>query len=71
MRFRGNNVIDVDFKQELIEEAVRKAMSEEFRQFLEGHVDHPYGDGHSSEKILDLLLNTKVDEKLLVKQLTY
>lgn len=71
MRFRGNNVIDVDFRQEEIEEAVRKAMSEEFLQFLESHVDHPYGDGHSSEKILDLLLNTKIDEKLLVKQLTY
>lgn len=71
MRFRGNNVIDVDFKQDEIEGAVTKAMSEEFRQFLESHVDHPYGDGHSSERILDLLMQTKIDDTLLVKQLTY
>lgn len=71
MRYRGNNVIDVDFDKEAIANAVTKAMSNEFHQFLMSNVDYPYGDGHSSEKILELLLQTKVDERLLVKQLTY
>lgn len=71
LRYRGNNVIDVDFDQDHIGRSIKKAMSEEFKEFLVQNVDHPYGDGHSSERILDLLMNTKVDEKLLVKHLTY
>ena len=71
LRYRGNNVIDVKFRKEEIVEAIRKAMLPEFKKYLIANVDNPYGDGHSSEKILDLLLNTEVDEKLLVKQLTY
>lgn len=71
LRYRGNNVIDVNFELENIVQAIKKAMSNEFKQYLINNVDYPYGDGHSSEKILDLLLNMKVDEKLLVKHLTY
>lgn len=70
-RYRGNNVIDTEFSKEAIVDAVRKAMSPAFQRFLAENADNPYGDGHSSEKILELLLHTKVDERLLVKQLTY
>lgn len=71
LRYRGNNVIDVDFDQDHIVRSIKKAMSEEFKEYLVQNVDHPYGDGHSAERILDLLMNTKVNEKLLVKHLTY
>lgn len=71
LRYRGNNVIDVDFQKEEIVAAIRKAMSSEFKQYLIENNDNPYGDGYSSKKILELLLNTKVDERLLIKQLTY
>lgn len=71
MRFRGINVIDVPFEQEKVVEAISKAMSNEFRSYLQRECYNPYGDGHSSEKILDLLINTKIDQKLLVKKLTY
>lgn len=70
-RYRGNNVIDVDFSPKAIETAIEKAMSLEFRNFLIENIDNPYGDGHSSEKILKLLIETKVDERLLIKQLTF
>ena len=70
-RYRGNNVIDVDFDEKEITNAITKASSEEFHNYLKNNIDYPYGDGHSSEKILDLLLNTKIDEKFLTKQLTY
>ena len=71
MRYRGNNVIDVDWNINDIIDAVNKAMSPDFKKFLVDNVDSPYGDGHSSEKILDILLNTETNEKLLIKHLTY
>lgn len=70
-RYRGNNVIDVNFSNDEIIAAVKKAMSPEFKSFLEENTDNPYGDGHSSEKILRLLMETKADEQLLIKRLTY
>lgn len=71
MRFRGINVIDVPFEEEKIVEAIEKAMSQEFRDYLQRECVNPYGDGHSSERIVDLLANTPIDNKLLVKKLTY
>lgn len=70
-RCRGVNVIDVNFDEELIVEAIKKAISREFNRYLETNCENPYGDGHSSERIIDLLVNTKVDEKWMVKNLTY
>ena len=71
LRFRGINVIDCEFDADEIDKAIAKAMSVEFRNLLEKECVNPYGDGHSSERILDLLIKTKVDEKWLVKNLTY
>lgn len=71
LRFRGINVIDVPFELEEVVRAIEKAVSDEFRNYLAAACVNPYGDGHSSERILDLLVNTPVDQKLLVKQLTY
>lgn len=71
LRFRGNNVIDVGFHEEEIVSAIERAISAQFRKFLLANIDNPYGDGHSSEKILKLLIETKIDEKLIVKHLTY
>lgn len=71
MRFRGINVIDVPFEEEKVIGAIRKGMSREFRDYLGRECTNPYGDGHSSERILDLLVNTPVNQELLVKKLTY
>ncbi len=70
-RFRGINVIDCEYVEEQIDAAITKAMSLEFRKYLNDYCENPYGDGHSSERILNLLINTKVDEKWLIKNLTY
>ncbi len=70
-RLRGKNVIDVPvFDVNNITNAIKKAISESFRRSL-GECVNPYGDGHSSQRIFDILLSTPVDNKLLVKQLTY
>lgn len=71
LRFRGVNVLDCGFKEEEIDAAIRKAMSTEFREYLNQYCKNPYGDGHSSERILNLLIDTKVDEKWIIKNLTY
>lgn len=71
MRFRGINVIDVPFEVDEVVAAIDKAMSDEFVAYLEKNCENPYGDGHSSERILEVLMNTKVDERLLTKKLTY
>lgn len=71
LRFRGINVVDVPFELDAVVRAIEKAVSREFREYLVRECVNPYGDGHSSERILDLLVNTPVDQKLLVKQLTY
>ena len=70
-RFRGVNVIDVPWNKKKILQAMEKAMSPEFNDYLKKECVNPYGDGHSSERILNVLLNTVVDDKLLVKTLTY
>ena len=64
-------MIDVDFDIEKIRKAIEKAMSNKFRNYLNQNCTNPYGDGHSSERILDILMNTKIDEKWMVKMLTY
>jgi len=70
-RFRGINVIDCEFDEIQIDAAIDKALSESFREYLQKECVNPYGDGHSSERILELLMNTKVDEKWIIKNLTY
>ncbi len=70
-RLRGVNVVDVGYQSEEITKAIRYILGDKkFRQKLNSCVS-PYGDGQSSQKILDILESTKVDEKLLAKNLTY
>lgn len=71
LRFRGINVLDVEFDVEKIKKAIQKAISKEFHDYLNKNCINPYGDGYSAERILSLLVNTKIDEKWLVKKLTY
>jgi len=71
MRVKGNNVIDCNFNIESITEATRKALSTEFRIYLENNCKNPYGDGKSSKRILKILSNIKVNDTLLTKTLTY
>lgn len=71
LRYRGINVIDVEFDEDEIISAINKATSDEFKQYLENECINPYGDGHSAERVLKLLLEIKKDNKLLVKNLTY
>lgn len=69
-RVAGANVLHVDFDQDAIRRAIESAISPAFRATLRDCVN-PYGDGRSSERILDILLKTPRDDRLLVKRVTY
>jgi len=70
-RVQGINVINAPFEKSEIVAAIEKALSPEFREDLEANCVNPYGDGKSSERILEILRSTEVTDKLLIKHLTY
>lgn len=70
-REQGINVIEADFDSTLIVEAVQKAMSEPFVTDVKANCVNPYGDGRSSERILDIIRSLPIDSQLIVKDITY
>jgi GDP/UDP-N,N'-diacetylbacillosamine 2-epimerase (hydrolysing) len=70
-RLKAKNVIEVmDYNKKKIILAIKKALSSKFKSGLH-NLKNPYGNGKSSIKIVEHLLNTKIDQKLLFKELTY
>ncbi len=69
-RVQGTNVINASFEPDRIEDVVNEALSPAFQERLRDCVN-PYGDGRSSERILRILQETPIDERLLVKKLVY
>ncbi|MBL9133103.1 MAG: UDP-N-acetylglucosamine 2-epimerase (hydrolyzing) [Verrucomicrobiaceae bacterium] len=65
-RLRAGNVIDVPFDATQLVAAIRKAVSPEFRATCRGF-EHFFGDGHAAEKIVDLIVRTPSDARLLGK----
>ena len=68
-RVRGANVIDVEPDRESIIAGIRNALDDDFRRLCD-EATNPYGDGHASERIVSILENATVDERLLIKRLT-
>ncbi len=66
-REKPKNVIDSVAETEAILQAIEKGLSVEFQKSLEG-MTNPYGDGHASEKIAEILANVELGEALLIKQ---
>ena len=69
-RYQGHNVINCDHNFAAIENAILKACSSDFRNSISNMVN-PYGDGNSSKRIIEVLKNIELNEKLLMKQLSY
>ena len=65
-RERARNVIDVAPEVESIRAALRRALQPDFRASLEGLVN-PYGDGHAAERIVGILEEVELGERLLRK----
>ena len=66
-RLRAGNVVDVpEFEPAAIIAAVRHCLSVEFRRAI-GDSSHLLGDGHACERLLEWILHTSVDHRLLNK----
>jgi len=62
-RERGDNVIDVAPRAEEVRDAIARALAPEFRARLSRR--SPYGDGRAAPRIVDALLETPIDKRLL------
>lgn len=70
-RLKAKNVINVAvYDKKKIIKSIKKALSNKFRKSLK-NLKNPYGDGMSAVKIVDHLVNTEINDKLLFKELTY
>lgn len=65
-RVRAANVIDVGYERAAIAQAIRRAVSAEFRAGLRGLVN-PYGDGHAAERIVERLASIELNTLLIRK----
>jgi len=62
-RERGRNVVDCPANRGEISRAIRQGLSPAFRSSLHD-LKNPYGDGHSSEKIAEILSSTDISTLL-------
>ncbi len=70
-RERGKNVIDVVQNSEEIYSGLNYVLTnKDFRNSLKTCIN-PYGDGRTSERVCRILKETKINEALLKKQMTY
>jgi len=69
-RMQGINVVNVDYNKEEIKKAINLVLSPEFKKKMEKCIN-PYGDGQSAKRIVEVLGEVKIDDKLLIKRLTY
>lgn len=69
-RYQGENVINCDHDIDQIIFSIKQAVSDEFKLKIRG-MKNPYGDGRSSERIVSILKTISVDEKLLMKKITF
>jgi UDP-hydrolysing UDP-N-acetyl-D-glucosamine 2-epimerase len=70
-REQGINIINADYEENDIYNALQKALSYEFRAYVETDCVNPYGDGKSAERILGILVDTQIDNQLVVKDITF
>lgn len=68
-RIQGANVINAPHDKAEIVAALRRAVAPEFRK--RAKAPNPYGDGRSSERIVQALKETPIDDALIVKRMTY
>lgn len=70
-RIRNKNIIDVGYDTAEIVEGINKALYDE--QFISSlnNLDNVYGDGTTSEKVVNILKKIVINERLLCKRLIY
>ena len=70
-RLHAENVQFVPHEQSAIVAAIQMAVYDVNYISVVKQCGNPYGDGNSSDKIAELIASTVIDEKLLIKDITY
>ncbi|MCY7347675.1 MAG: UDP-N-acetylglucosamine 2-epimerase [Pyrinomonadaceae bacterium] len=66
-REQARNILDAAPDAGAIMRAIEKGLSADFRESLVG-MTNPYGDGHASEKIAEILTSITLGDELLIKR---
>tara|TARA_Y100000389_G_C17468810_1_gene528306 strand:+ start:3381 stop:4535 length:1155 start_codon:yes stop_codon:yes gene_type:complete len=70
-RIQANNIVNTDFKETKIIQSINYILNnKKFKNNL-NKCRNPYGNGSSSKKIIKILKNIKLNQKLLDKEMTY
>jgi UDP-N-acetylglucosamine 2-epimerase (non-hydrolysing)/GDP/UDP-N,N'-diacetylbacillosamine 2-epimerase (hydrolysing) len=69
-REHGKNVLDLNYNEREIEQAIRKALSQKFKQICKNS-HHPYGSGGTGEQIIKIISKMLNKKELLQKRFTY
>lgn len=69
-RLMADSIVCCGYKQQEIEEAIRKALSKQF-SVIANQSKSLYGEGETSKKIVEVLENIEINEKLLKKKLCW
>jgi UDP-hydrolysing UDP-N-acetyl-D-glucosamine 2-epimerase len=70
-RLRADNVLDVDHDPDQIVGAIRTALYDQGFRARVKNCSSPYGDGHAAEKIVRVLNDVPLNDKLIRKLMTY
>lgn len=68
-RYQGKNVINCDHNSKQIIRAVKRACSKKFQKSLK-KAKNPYGNGNSSQKIVNIFKSLIISKKILHKKIT-
>ncbi len=69
-RIQGANVLNAGYARNQILAALKKAVSSAFIRTLKNCMN-PYGDGLSAPRIVNVLESVAIDQRLLIKKMTY
>lgn len=70
-REQGGNIINVPPQADFIRDAIQKIQRDQDFKNTVRQSKNPYGDGHASERIVRVLEDIVIDEKILAKQISY
>lgn len=70
-RLMAGNIINCDYSVHSISEAIKKAYSSNFREFVKSSTISLYGEGNTSKEIVKVLREVELGEKLIKKKLVW
>lgn len=70
-RLMAKNIINCNYDSNEIYNAIKKSLTDEYREYVKKDTISLYGDGNTSEKIVEVLENINIDEKLIRKRLVW